>query len=40
MGLINDLYMRSLVFNLVCLLDISDLTERSRSFRASFLALI
>jgi len=30
MGLISDLYMRSLMFSLVSLLDISDLIERSR----------
>jgi len=40
MGFINDLYMRSLVFSLMCLLAISVLIERSRSFRSSFLVLI
>lgn len=40
MGLINDLYMRILVFSLVCLLDINVLIERSRSFRVRFLVLI
>ena len=40
MGLINDLYMRSLVISLVCLLVISVLIEHSRLFRASFLVLI
>jgi len=36
MGLIKNVCMRSLMFSLVCLLDISVLIEQRRSFKESF----